>query len=278
MEDCSLSQLVAAYRNNELSFEDIEEKLSLFVYEYPRKYRRWDLDLCSEFFEFFNPRIRLAADRFVDRGIPFESYLGSLVFFQMKTFLLRKREARERENVVLVADYHDNKGLYDGRGQGTGPLFAGELNVSYHGKIRKKKGKKRVFYMAMTNPERLDEGDIRKLAEFTGYRADYIRNCRDALNGKLAEKKEKAASLLERRNAVYCRYLVLQDRLRREVEPAARELLEKRLEKARYKIERISRKLAVKNIRITHRDIADVLNIPKGTVDSSLYYLKRTLE
>lgn len=278
MEDYSLSQLVAAYRNKELSYKEIEDRLSIFVYEYPKKIHRWDPDLCSEFFEFFYPRIKLAADRFNDRGIPFENYLGSLVFYQMKTFMIRKREAEEKENMLAVADYHNNSDFYESR-EGEPVIFhAGEINAPYQGTKRKKKGKKRIFYMAMTDPDRLDEESIEKLADFTGYRAEYIRRCRDALSRRVSEKREKAAAMAERRNSCYFRYLMLEDRLRRESDPEVRDRLERKVGELHYKIERINRKMAGKHIKVTHKDIAEVLEIPKGTVDSSLYYLKRTLE
>ena len=54
-------------------------------------------------------------------------------------------------------------------------------------------------------------------------------------------------------------------------------LFEKMLEKQKRK-ESLNKKLMKRNCGPKNEEIAQILDIPKGTVDSSLFYLKKALE
>ena len=52
----------------------------------------------------------------------------------------------------------------------------------------------------------------------------------------------------------------------------------KQLETAEQRIEKANRDIRSTSILPTHRDIAEVLGLSKGSIDSGLYYLRQALD
>lgn len=60
-----------------------------------------------------------------------------------------------------------------------------------------------------------------------------------------------------------------------EVEEERIEELRTKIERKRAALDKVQYQICTMNKRATHRLIAEVLDVPKGSVDSSLYYFRR---
>ena len=82
----------------------------------------------------------------------------------------------------------------------------------------------------------------------------------------------------EKRNCQFCRLFQLHQKLHYEADNAEKEVITARIEKTKSRICKLNRILKSITQMPAHRDIAEIMGIPKGSVDSGLYYLKIYLE
>ena len=80
-----------------------------------------------------------------------------------------------------------------------------------------------------------------------------------------------------RRNAAWSRIRLLEVRHRECDDEDRRAELERRMACERRRLDNLRDQLARVPGHTPHKDIADVLGVPKGTVDSGIHYLKKKL-
>ena len=81
--------------------------------------------------------------------------------------------------------------------------------------------------------------------------------------------------MLAWRNGSWCRLRMLETRLRSEVDEERRSEIESGIERERGRLERARTEIAGFKPVVPNSVVARILGVPKGTVDSGLYYLKR---
>ena len=273
-----MTEMVISYQQGNVSFEAVSGHICLYVYDYPRRIRRWDQDLCSDFFEYFYPRIKRMADSFVYSGYPFETYLNVTLRHQMKTFM-RKREQKELKETLFcqmcASGSHGDESsfykIYDN--------FNYEVRKkapTYYGKLGQPRTRRRLFFLALTDPDRLDDAAIERLAATIGFSVEYIIESCLAVKEKIQWKRDEIQHLREKKNGYYFQLLVLQNDIMTETDPDKRAWLSERLRKARSHIDHLSRKIQIKtSCLVSHHELAQVLGLAKGTVDSGIFYMKR---
>src|SRR5512135_3748450 len=90
-----LTQKVLAYQKTGHGLREIVEEIGPRVYQFPRRTMGWDEDACGDFYVFIHPRLIRLLERFRDQGRPFESYLWSVLNWQLRNFA-RDRSRAER--------------------------------------------------------------------------------------------------------------------------------------------------------------------------------------
>jgi len=276
-----LTDKVISYQQGIVSYESISGYISLYVYDYPRRTKHWDQDRCSDFFVFVHHRLKKMADSFVFSGLPFEAYLNVSLKHQMNSFLKKRREKELKEEVFCrmcaAGSLEDESSLYKIRDD-----FNYEIKepvAVYKRKTGLGRTKQRLFFLALSDPDRLDDDSIAQISASTGYSIDYINRCCMAVKEKVLQKREELRRLREKKSGWFFQLLVIQDKIMNEPDPDKRLWLEERMQRLRDRIERISKKIAAKaSCLVTHQDLAQVLGVSKGTVDSSIFYLKRKRE
>jgi DNA-directed RNA polymerase specialized sigma24 family protein len=112
-------------------------------------------------------------------------------------------------------------------------------------------------------------------SDLTGYQFEWLLKLKDTLNSRLQQRNQRLTRLREKRDSTYLKLLFKQTHYSEETETARKEILEeqikrlrKRLTDTRYEISRVP-------CRPTHAEVAELLDIPKGTIDSGLHYFRK---
>ena len=93
---------------------------------------------------------------------------------------------------------------------------------------------------------------------------------------KIESKREEVRLLREKKNGYYFQLLVLQNDIMCESDYEKRVWLSERLRRIRRRIDRLARKIMIKtSCLVSHLELAQVLGLSKGTVDSGIFYMKR---
>ena len=270
---CSdLTSQVLSFQRTGAGYTSLVTTVSLYCYHYPRWRYRWSNDECSDFYVYFYPKmVRMLSD-FTDVGKPFESYLVSVLRWQLRVFanLKRQREvewnlSRSNELWEECADIVTDHGSCAPQPQDDIPSRT-DGGVVF---------KKRLLLAALKQVSDLGDREITRLAAVTGYEQTWIADIVSQLRDNLQSKQEKLRLIRQRRNAAFCRVRMLEQQLAGEVETDRCRRLTEKLRRARRAMANATSSIQRLKLSPSNRQIAQALGVPKGTVDSALYWLKR---
>ena len=291
-----LTRRVVSYQQSGEGLADLVRDLSAATYQFPLRNRRCTEDDCGEFLLFVAARISGMVHRYDFRGVAFEAYLHTNLKWLLRTYLKRRdRRLREARLAYRAALWHDTNSevvdvgpLYDqGRRPGEvgcddvdratpvrdplpfGPWFNRVQTVGH--------SRRRVMIIALKACLYLSESDIAMVADLTGFEREWLCESWLRLRARLNCRRHGYDVLRLRRNRLFVRLQSSHDRLYACCDHAERlrllhenAVMRQRLTRLRLKISRIPR-------CPTNQEIAEVTGIPKGTIDSALYYAKRKL-
>jgi len=273
-----LNEQVLRYQATGQGLEELLSLLSARVYAYPRLRGSRCEDDAGEFYLLCYPRLVRTLRRFREQGKPFEWYLQSVLRWQYLAFVrARRRRERQWASGSLAAFWEppllepepapDAPGL---RRQAAG-LFRLEAG----GKAVRRGERTRLLVWALKRARALSETELRELAELSGLSPELLGGACARLRQGLLPHERRLELLAGRRTRAYAALCLLEQELGREAEPARREALERRVQKARRALGRSQRRIAAVRLAPSNREIAAVLGLPKGTVDTALYSLRR---
>jgi len=268
MEAPSINSLVLYYQNTGLGLAEILKILSPRIYNYPKSKYRSSEDDCGEFYLYFYPRLLRTLSRFRDQGKPFDWYFNSVMRWHYREYCQRKLKSEARWELSrspcfwLLSDYAP-------------PLLGATFQSDKFKTARlKKTDRKRILFLALKNARSLNDSMVPLVSRLTGVHEEKLIEMVEKLQEKLCTKEVRLHKLYLRRNRTFCRILALQRDLLGQTDAGQRAEtavklagLQERLHSTQSKIRRV-------NLRPSNREIAELLEVPKGTVDTSLYWLR----
>ena len=294
MTENNLEELVSAYRARGQGRDLIMEKVSALVYDRHRKYGFDDEDDAANALLKFRGRIGRFVDRFEDRGLPFDSYLTSHLRYLARTMRRDKKRARERESVC-------ERALLDQGAPGEvlppSALFKSELPLlavvggregSPAGRRPRARGgggprcpaeaaalSRRLVFLAIKCAWEIDEEGLDRVAASAGVGRAWLSAAVEQARRSMESERARVLCLTQRRNASWTRLRLLENRLSGETEPYRRANLVTARDREKLRYERVNRDITALRIIVPNSLVARILGIPKGTVDSGLFYLRK---
>lgn len=279
MEAESLNSLVAYYQNTGLGLAEILKRLSLRIYHYPLSKCRGSEDDCGEFYLFFYPRLLRTLKKFQDRGKPFEWYFSSVLRWHYKEYCSQKRKEEIRWTVARDAVFWElpepttNSGRMTMRESSRGNVVA----MDRWGGSREATYRRRVLFLALKNAHVLDDAAISWISRLSGTKEDNLVGMVEQLRANLYQRELRLHKLYMRQNKIFTKILLLQRDLIWEVDPARKTEIVLSLSHLRARLRAQQRKIRGVKLRPSNREIAELLKIPKGTVDTSLFWFRKQL-
>ncbi len=276
----NLTEAVKKYQEFQVDLKTVVDLIALAVYFYPPMRNRWDDDQCGEFLCYFYKRIPGMVERFKYRGSPFEALLKVSIQFQMKSFASLVKQKMIAERVLMNRDFWEKTMLKSELHNHTRAEIQPETapihpQTSFE-EIRNNRGlKKRLLLLLLRESSRISESLLAHFTAITGYKREWIEN-------KVEEVRKITFQLEGRRNI--CRHhrnqalfnsCCIHEELTYETEPEKREILLNKLDREKQNLRKSEESLNKIPKSPTHLQIAHVLGIPKGTVDSGLHYINK---
>ncbi len=277
----ALKDRILQYQRTGEGLSEIVNILARRIYSFPKKKCGWEEDDCGEFFIYFYPRLVRTLKSFKDQDKPFEWYLNSILRWQFKSFCKDKRKIERFWGMSDQLDFWDlNYESYIPQAEETVPRephLAGILGLDHSGKIKRPSDRKRFLFWVLKYARLLDDRSLDRLSELTGYDRDWLEEIGEELKARLHPREQRLEALKARQNKAFFKARLIEKELLFEAEPEKKELLSSRLKKLKRTILLAQAQIARIPLCSTNRDIGEVLKIPKGTVDTSLYWLKKRL-
>jgi len=283
MESESLNAAVAEYQRSGAGLPAIVEALALRIYRYPLQHRGHDEDDCGEFYLFFYPRLLRCLKRFRDQGKPFEWYLNAVLRWHWKAYCSRRRA--ERGNWLLAGapelwEVEPAACAADGEAQEAPSRLwelAGRRGLALDSRQSGRADRRRLLLVALKNAHRLPDESLHSLSLLTGVPEAWLAVTVDRLRQRLFSRQVRLHALYARSNRCFTAMLREQRALAWETDPGRRAEILLRVESLRRRLKRNRNRIRRAASCPTNRELAALTQIPKGSVDGSIYWLRRRL-
>ena len=272
----TLTELVVAYKESGRGLQEIVDRMSTMVYTFPRNYRGFDEDDGGEFLLFLYLKLPKLVDNFRPNGTPFEYYLKRCLRFQVKSYATALRSRRARYSAERSPGLWPEGCVY-------GEAEVCEDEATYGGDFFERAEnrpsladplRRRLLVLVLKVCLDLEDRQLRSIAEKLDVSPPWLIVQRDRIEERLRRKDSRLTVLRGRRNSAFATIVQVQGELRGCLDPGRRQRLEHRL-RVHFKRLNIARSLLARvPMRPTNDEIAEILGIPKGSVDSTLYYLR----
>lgn len=279
----NLHELVLEYRSGRRTKAAIMERVAETVYREPGRFGFDDEDAAADAMLKYRPRIDRLIDRYEDRGVAFDAYLGSCLRFLAKTVRRERRRNAEREQVCERSERGDREG--PGAWSQETPGFAetaGEGEAEKRG-LRLEGASttataSRLVFLFLKCVWDADDEDLGRVAAVAKVDPSWLASAATQARRSLESERCRFERMRARRNTAWCRIGFLEARIEEEPDCPRRRSLEQKLARERTRFERARAEIRSFKPTVPNSIVARILGIPKGTVDSGLYYLRRRLE
>jgi RNA polymerase sigma factor (sigma-70 family) len=276
-----LTGKVLEFQRTGRGYREIVGNLALRIYHFPRNRRGCSEDDCGDFYLFFFPRLVRILSRFRDQGKPFEAYLNSVLRWQLKSYIRCRRRSERLWEVSARPELWEPAGEQEEVPRLPEEQFlqrtADLLGTDGRGVIRRPADRRRFLFFALKRVRELSDGALDQAADRLGMPREELRRPARELRGRLERREERLARMRVRRNRAFSRLAQLEQQLPREMDAGRARRLEERIARLRRTLRKTQAVIARIPLQPSNREIGEVLGVPKGSVDTSLFWLRRRL-
>jgi hypothetical protein len=235
----------------------------------------WTLDEYEDYLSWFYPRLRKAVDAYIDIGSSFEAFLNKYILTSSKeyrTSITNKKLTEYSTWSARVPDMYvyENPPEYLHENADTQERIT-RLVTEQSGR----KNPRRLLALILKCYYYVSDDFADSIAQKIGVDKRELALMIKKMRGMRQKRDDKIYLMKERLYCQYYRCLVYEKKLElakdNENFPVKLKL---KAEKSRRRLENMRKRLLAIRVEATNRQVAEVIGVKKGTVDSSLYTLK----
>ena len=274
--DKPLSNLFQLFAKGNLPRKDFEGRLFQFLLENSGRYHVFGGDRYewNEFLSWLYPRLARAIDLYRDVESTFDAYIGSVVYSAFREYRCREADHYITESACWQARAEEMRLLE------SEPVYSTDENPADHKlvPVLENINPRQVLFLLLKSYNYVTDEYVQYVAGAIGIETETIY---DLINEIRERRSEQEARILDLRDRLYCQHyrcLAYQKRMRYS-QPGTDfyKMLKSRYERARKRYYSMKKRLGGIRAGATNRMVAEVMGIPKGTVDSGIYFLKSRL-
>lgn len=254
---------------HQFSRKEFEERIYRFLVNEHQRFHLFKNETKDDFIDYLNwlyPRMKRAIDAYKEVGSSFDAYIGSLVHWSFKEYWSRAAKRR-----VIEYAYWETIAVEE--------LEAGEYIPTYllDESFQRVKNPQQILILVLKAYAFLSDAFIARVLPALDVTPDCLAGMLDKLRNMRGKQDDKVRKLQEKLHYQYYRCLVYL----RQIASLPEELewrkktLQASLERAQKRYTAIKQQLASSNRMASNSQVAEIMGIPKGTVDSTLYLMKK---
>lgn len=268
-----LNDLRNQYTQGLLTRKDCEERIFRFLLENYKQFNLFnrDRDEFTDYLCWLYPCLNRAIDAYKETGSSFDAYIYAIV----------RRSAKARA-VREAAHYRTEYAYWEARAEEE--LLLGEDAPPYLDPEESPKpvsNPRQVLILLLKSYFFVSDDFVARVAPAVGIRVEDLLTMLDKLRAWYRERDGKTLQLKEQLHVQYYRCVVLRKRLElfsEHDDSLHKALVCRYLKRAYSSYMVIKQRLSGMNLKPSNRQIAEVLGIPKGSVDSTLFVLKQKVK
>jgi hypothetical protein len=240
-----------------------------------------------DFLGWFYPRLSRAIDYYKDREASFDTYISSIIQWSSKEYKIREAEHKATEYVFWKARAEEMQTCCrepeypeeippDAPAEYTDLEFLSRQEAVAKACIAQAKiTPRQILLLVLKSYYFMTEDYLNHIAEIVGIEKKELQKLVDKLHEMRSKREAHIRDLQEKIYSQYYRCLAYEKRLSSAYVRTARHAkLSHYLENARKRFLNMRKRLSGVRVDATNQQIATVLNIPKGTVDSALHAVR----
>jgi DNA-directed RNA polymerase specialized sigma24 family protein len=261
----SLNGVFAEYSAGLLEKKRLEGEIFRAIKENVRHLVNWDRADNDEYLSWLYPRISQAIGTYRETGSSFETYIGSMVRMTAKEF--RARKVR-----TFVSEYAAWMSALPGMYTHEEPP---EYVCTEEAEDAKTEKPRQLLILVLKCCCHVSDDFLERAASRLGIPLIELKRMVSFLKGLRKKREECNADLQEKANFQFYRCIYYEKRLKAMPENSiAAQRVKIRLERGRERLAKLRERIAKRAPDPSNSQIARLLGISKGTVDSVLYRLK----
>jgi DNA-directed RNA polymerase specialized sigma24 family protein len=244
----------------------LESIIFAYIVENPQRFclNRWNQDDFFDYLFWAYPRFGKSIERYKSKGATFDAYINSVVRLSFKEFCFRKKDQKALESSWWNAYSKDS--------------YAAESEPEYDAfkpVNDKVKNQRQVLFLLLKCYYFLSDDFIERIAPVLNMEITELVTLINNLHELREHQEDEIRYLKNRINTQYYRCICFESRMKASAEGSSHyERMKKYLEKGRAKLHSMRKRLSRMRLNASNQELADLLGIPKGTIDSSLHALK----
>lgn len=283
-----LTQLLLDHRNGLVDYTDLLDASIIFVYKRLNTVVREPKDEWHEFVTSSIPRIERAIEQFNFQGVAFENYLATCLLYYHRSYrsqIVRKQEyyrivpSFQNEYSSICVSEPENRAMdnYELNSYGRLSLPESLDPCSYSKDFHSLKPiYKRIIIYSLKLSASVRECYIQALGDECKFDVQWLLEKRASILSQVWQSRLRKQTI-EDSCSIWFSRLIDAQRAQKSYEIVASnkvELYRRKEANARQHLHTISNRHTMVDTTPSHEILASVLDLPKGTIDSSIYYLK----
>jgi len=260
-EKQNLDDMLKSYRQGVTDRKEMEGMLFMYIRNHPQRFFLSTLksDVRDDFLSWLYPRLKKTLDHYTDQGSCFDTYIAAMIRLSVKEYELRKKE-----HYIIERTWWDAKAE---------EMKVAEEEPDYPDiQLKKVSNPRQVLILLLKSYYYLSDSHIERLAPVLGLEKEKLYLMVDELRVLRAQREEAINGLKERIHGQFYRNLTFEKRMQSASPCSAhRYKMEHCLENGQKRLASMRRRLSAMRTEATNEEVAAIMGIAKGTVDSNLF-------
>jgi hypothetical protein len=280
----SITELYLRYNEGRGSFDEVKSEAEIYCYFLARRFFSRNDDFFTVFILKVYEKIPDIILRFQYTGTPIEHFLAKSVIMRCRSIVSKESKKLDRHRITrcyrfMSVESEEMYGYYAAdRSVSLSPCrihrkAAEFLRADRKGRICDRFAIKRLLILALREADKLDDQLIDRVCIVTGVEPVWLAEMAGRLNELVRNRKKRYIEVQERRNKALSSMVQAEIALSICLEKEEKDLIRQEILRHRTKMEKLESKLSRKPWRVTNTELAKLLNIPVGSIGSSLYTL-----
>ena len=256
------------YITGNLPKKDFEGRLFQYLLDNLERYRTLEGNKShwNEFLSWLYPRLARAIDLYRDLGSSFDAYITSLVHSASREYRCREADHRITEYVCWQARAEEMSAC-----ESENEYLETDEAISIPKGIKPRQ----ILLLLLKSYFFVPDELVNRVATAIGMKTEVIMKMMDELRKLRSEKETEILNLRDRLHCQHYRCLAYQKRMNTaQPETDYYKKMKDRYERAKQRFLSMRKRLGKMRVDASNRMIAEVIGIPKGTVDSGLFAIK----
>ncbi len=255
------------------------------MYAHPRLYGFFDSDEISEALSQFRLRIQAILDRAEKESRTRDAYLLSSMRFVAKSVHRQNFTFSLCESASMYSQFSEDFAMEspdelsaEERGEHGDAIAPTPVSLSPRTIVRRlSPDRKRLLYLILKCAWDVDEELLKKCCGALGLQEQYLFWLVERAKRRTDSNMAQITELNARLHEVWLRLRVLELRLESSLIASERDVILSAMKRCRQRYVRLLERRKHKKSIISNECVSQLLEIPKGSVDSGLFYLKKNI-